>query len=125
MSSDLAAIRLLALRSCEVCDASGHVFDEDAGGGRPCGACEGDGWQSEHFEATDLVDAVLVRMPQAVVPRGELEELVDSVKRSISIAASKSQGLSDADESGSWLRVVQEGAEALRSVQELLAERGR
>lgn len=86
---------------------------------RECGACD-DGWTDDAIPFDDLVSHVLAHVPKTVIPPAELRDVAEKVRRSITAAASKSQGLADPDEAGSWLRTVQEGAAALREVTELV-----
>jgi hypothetical protein len=150
--SDLPDVRLVVRRRCDVCEGTGEIdsegwadlrsAEERLGRSidpeeffldtrhedsvppmkRECGACE-EGWATDDLAVEDLADAILARVPTAVIPRAELDELVETVKRSITAAALKSEGLADADDAGSWLRAVQEGAEALRAVTDLLVRR--
>jgi hypothetical protein len=148
---DAVDIRLVVQRRCDVCDGTGEVLSEDWAAyqawadrrdqrceperffldvqrmdsvpamKRECGACEG-GWLGETIPLVELVDYVLERAPKTIVPPDELRSMAETVRRSITAAAQKSVGLADADDAGSWLRAVQEGAEALRSITELLTQ---
>lgn len=147
--SDLPDVRLVVRRRCEVCEGTGEALSEDWQGfadwktqcrgerepedyflhflgmdavppmKRECGNCEG-GWVDGELAVEDLVEMVLARVPKSIIPRGELEEIARDVRVSITAAAQRSRGLADPDDAGSWLRVVQEGASALREVTELL-----
>lgn len=90
-----------------------------------CEECDGTGWSESLVPVPELVEAVLEEVERPLLPAGELDEMVARVKQSITDAASASQGLAvaDAEGTGSWLRAVQEGAEALRSLGELRARR--
>jgi hypothetical protein len=116
---DAVDIRLVVQRRCDVCDGTGEVLDSVPAMKRECGACE-EGWLGETIPLVELVDYVLERAPKTIVPPDELRSMAETVRRSITAAAQKSVGLADADDAGAWLRAVQEGAEALRSITELL-----
>ena len=110
-------LRLVVRLPCEPCGGTGDV---DEGFGREtCPACDGEGEQESTLTLGELRLLVADWIVNPLVPAGELDELVESLKRSMVAAALKSEGLADADEAGSWLRAVQEAAEALRAVAEL------
>lgn len=87
----------------------------------PCEHCDGHGRQSTQLELRELLGLVLEHVDQPIISPGELDELVDHVKQTITRAALSSQGLMDGRDTSEWLRAVQEGAEALRSIGELRA----
>lgn len=91
--------------------------------GETCGPCNGTGKQDVDVPVKDLLELVFEHVDRPVVSESELDELVDRVKVTITEAAHRSNGLADGLEVGTWLRAVQEGAEALRSFGEL--RRGR
>lgn len=84
-----------------------------------CEHCDGVGEQACTLTLGELRLLVADWMVSPLVSAGELDEVVDSLKRSMTAAALKSQGLADPDRVGSWLRACQEAAEALRSVAQL------
>jgi NADPH-dependent ferric siderophore reductase len=88
-----------------------------------CAACDGAGTVDAVVAVTDLVGMVAERFRGAVVPAGELDEVVDQLKQTMTAAALRSQGLADPLDVGSWLRACQEAAEALRTVAELRPRR--
>lgn len=102
---------------CEGCE--GHGTRTDAIGADHCAACNGDGDQETLLTIDELRLLVADWIVNPLVPAGELDEVVDSLKRSMTATASRSEGLADADECGSWLRACQEAAAALREVAEL------
>jgi hypothetical protein len=151
MGVELQDLRLVVLRRCDVCDGTSEVPGEEwaefhdyrSGGGtsdpeefflerqgfnvvppmqRECGACEG-GTQHDDIALSEVINLVLEQLPQAVIPADELAAVVSDLQGQITQAALRSRGLADPDDAGSWLRVVQEGAEALRAVSDLLASR--
>lgn len=105
-----------------------HYFLEEEGMGsvppeeEECLDCKGSGKSEVLVDATQLLDAFLDHVPQTVIRRGELEEMVENVKTAMQRAAVASQGIVDENVEGasSHLRVVTEGAEALRSLADLL-----
>lgn len=148
---DLPDVRLVVRRRCGVCEGTGEVRSEDWEGyeawlergntadpedyfhdvqrmdsvppmKRECGNCEG-GWVDGDIAASDLVEVILAQVPTAVIPREDLEEIARDVRISVTQAAQRSRGLADPEDLGSWLRVVQEGAEALRAIGETLVRR--
>ena len=110
-------LRFVVLLPCEPCGGTGEV--RDGIGSDRCDVCEGDGEQGSTLTLGELRLLVVDWMASPLVAAGELDELVESLKRSMVAAASKSEGLAEPDEVGSWLRAVQEAAEALRAVAEL------
>jgi hypothetical protein len=119
MDSDLDGLRVVVNRECDVCGGSGQDGHVD------CEPCHGEGRVADDVSLQDLADWILARVPRSLIPKPEMESLIDDLKRSITAAASKSRGLADPDEAGSWLRVVQEGAESLRAIAGLVGGRER
>ena len=89
----------------------------------PCESCDGSGDVDAQLSVDAFVEFILEQIDQPVMPSDELAKLIGDVKKSVTNAALASQGLADAYEVGSWLRVVQEGGEALRSLRALATER--
>lgn len=88
-----------------------------------CDQCDGRGVVDVELPFAELLEEIVARVETPIVPPAELDAVVDSLKKAMTGAASKSQGLADADEAGSWLRACQEAAEALRAVAELRPRR--
>jgi hypothetical protein len=86
--------------------------------GVDCDACE-KGPARLEVPVSALLELVFAHVDRPVLAPGEIDELVSEVKRAITAAALSSRGLADGDEVGTWLRAVQEGAQALRSLGEL------
>lgn len=83
-----------------------------------CPVCEA-GRVDAEVGADVLLAVFLQAVEGPVLTDEQLDPIVESVKRSMATAASKSTGLPDGGDVGSWLRAVQEGAEALRCLGEL------
>lgn len=91
--------------------------------GEPCGICGSTGRVEVKITAQQLLDLVLEHVDRPIISEGELDAAVEHVKKGITSSALASQGLHDGLEAGSWLRAVQEGAEALRALAQLRASR--
>jgi hypothetical protein len=89
----------------------------------PCDDCDGTGRVDAEVSVADLLEAVYEHVDRPIVKTAELDEIVDRVKKAITSAALSSEGLADGMELGTWLRAVQEGAEALRSIAALRPHR--
>lgn len=98
-------------------------YDTVPGMQESCERCDGTGKVDDELDVDELVDEVLKLVPAAVIPRGELEDAIDTLKQTLTAAALRSQGLADPDDATGWLRVVQEAAEGLRSLGEMLIRR--
>lgn len=88
-----------------------------------CEDCNGSGATEVEVPASALIDLVLEHVQRPVISRPELDQIVDDLKKSMTSAALKSQGLADGFEASEWLRVCQEAAEALRAIAELRPRR--
>lgn len=88
-----------------------------------CDTCDGSGKVMVEVAVRELLELVFEHVDRPLMSEGELDEAVSVVKKAITSAAFASQGLADGMAAGSWLRAVQEGAEALRSLGELRARR--
>jgi hypothetical protein len=89
----------------------------------PCERCEGAKYEDTEIPVDGLVEFLLEHVERPLLPPEDLQHLIGQVKRALTNAAAASQGLTDGMEMGSWLRAVQEGSEALRSLGELTARR--
>ena len=89
----------------------------------PCEPCNGTGSVDVEVQVGDLLELVYEFVQRPLIAAGELDEVVDHIKRSMTAAAMKSEGLADSLDAGSWLRVCQEAAEALRAIGELRPRR--
>jgi hypothetical protein len=117
-------LRLVGRESCAVCDGTGsreRTFDDPTGHGErvPCGNCDGTGKTDVEIPIEILVAHILDRVRQPLIGETVLEVVIADLKMTMTGAAARSRGLADGDQVGSWLRVCQEAAEALRSVGEL------
>lgn len=88
-----------------------------------CETCDGTGRIERLVPVDALVELVLEQVHRPIVDQGELREVVEQIKASITDAATASRGIADGHQMGTYLRAVQEGAEALRSLGELDARR--
>lgn len=89
----------------------------------PCDMCDGTKSTEVEVPVGSLLALIEEFVQRPLLPAGELDAVVDQIKQSMTAAASKSQGLADPTDAGSWLRVCQEAAEALRSIGELRPRR--
>lgn len=89
----------------------------------PCETCNGDGTIDVELRVDKLLELVAEFVRGPLIPAGELDEVVDTLKKAMTSAALKSQGLADPLDVGSWLRACTEAAEALRAVGELRSHR--
>jgi hypothetical protein len=93
-----------------------------------CLACDGSGRAEVEVTIGEIGRWTLEMVPVAVIDRGELEDMIATVKERMLTAASRSEGIGVPDReravaSAEWLRVVQEGAHTLRELTALLIER--
>lgn len=121
-------LRLVARLPCGDCAGSGQrATGRDATAGRrfpalyddTCAPCDGRGYTEAEVTLDELRDLVNEWISNPLIAAGELDAVVDTLKKSMTAAALNSQGLADPEGVGSWLRACQEAAEALRSVAEL------
>ena len=70
-----------------------------------CAECGGSGQQESTLTLGELRLLVADWIASPIVSAGELDAVVDSLKNAMTGAASRSQGLADADVAASWLRV--------------------
>lgn len=124
----MGELTIKAERACEACDGTGRfpsvLVDEREEDEPPCPDCHGSGRTEVELTVGEIARWTLEMVPVAVIDRGELEDVIDTVKRRMLEAASKIEGLrSGPIESAEWLRVVQEGAHTLRELTALLVER--
>lgn len=145
----LVDIRLVGRASCELCDGTGEQLTEDwqeyearadehrtppdpeqwffnekgyesvPAMREPCETCGGSGTREIEVGVDALLEIVERWVRRPMLTDEELDPVVETLKASLTAAASKSQGLADPVDVGSWLRAVQEAAEALRAVAEL------
>jgi len=88
-----------------------------------CDKCDGAGWTETEIRVDALLELVCEWVEKPLIPRPELDQVIQTLKDSMTSAASMSQGLGDPLDVGSWLRACQEAAEALRAVGELRPHR--
>lgn len=127
----MGELTIKAERACEACDGTGQfpVFTvEPTERLDPCPDCHGSGRTEVEVTVSEIGRWTLEMVPVAVIDRGELEDMIATVKERMLAAASRSDGIGVPDReraaaSAEWLRVVQEGAHTLRELTALLVER--
>lgn len=87
--------------------------------GEECARCEASGKLMVEVPVQQLLEVVFEHVDRPAVATEELERLAGQIKRTITDHAMATRGLLDPTDTGSHLRAVQEGAEALRSLREL------